>query len=215
MVVQQTAFYVNIFINLSENIFLTTRFLVYHIGDALALMDQIKRDQRTDVPVTEEDTTRMTEEVRKVMEYCSNVLRCRRVQVLRYLGEHFDQKDCHNSCDVCRDNGEVTTRDVTLEAIEAINLVKSMSGNNTVNHCKAVFCGSRKKEIISRSHDNLPGHGKGSILGLRTVDQLFEELLTNNVLREVAVTNSTGWSNNYLQVSEMPAWHPHHHAYMI
>jgi hypothetical protein len=81
-VVQQIAFYVNISINLSENIFLTTPFLVYHIGDALALMDQIKRDQRTDVPATEEDTTCMIEEVCKVMEYCSSVLCCCRVQVL-------------------------------------------------------------------------------------------------------------------------------------
>ncbi len=40
----------------------------------------------------------MIEEVRKVMEYCNNVLCCCCVQVLRYLGEHFDQKDCHNSC---------------------------------------------------------------------------------------------------------------------
>lgn len=171
----------------------------------MALMDQIKRDQRKDVPVTEEDATRMIEEVRKVMEYCSNVLRCRRIQVLRYLGEHFDKKDCHNSCDVCRDNGEVTTRDVTPEAVEVIRLIRSMSGNNTINHCKAVFFGSRKKEVVSRGHDNLPGHGKGSSLGLKTVDQLFEELLTNDVLREVAVTNSTGWSNNYLHVSEMSA----------
>jgi HSP90 family molecular chaperone len=38
--------------------------------------------------------------------------------VIQYLGEHFDQKDCHNSCDICRDDGEVTTRDVTLEAIK-------------------------------------------------------------------------------------------------
>lgn len=175
--------------------------LVYHGGDARALMDQIKRDQGAEVPVTEEDKTRLTEEVRKVIDYCNNVLRCRRVQVLLHLGEQFDENDCHKSCDVCRDNGEVTTRDVTLEAIDAINLVKSMSGNNTMNYCKAVFFGRRRKEIVTKGHDSLSGYGKGSNLGSKTVDQLFEELVANNALREKAVLNSTGWSNTYLRVS--------------
>lgn len=166
-------------------------------------MDQITKDKDDGtVSLTEEDKIRLTEEVRKVMEYCSNISRCRRVQVLRYFGEVFHKKDCHKSCDVCMDDAEVITKDLTTEAINVIKLVKSMAGNNTISHCKAVFFGSKKKEIIQKGHEALPGHGKGNTLGQKVMDQLFEELMAMDALREIALTNAGGWSNNYLQVSD-------------
>jgi|SRR5882762_1677568 len=175
---------------------------VYQYGDAKALMDQIAKDKDDGtIPLTEEDKTRLTEEVKKVMEYCTNISRCRRVQVLRYFNETFDARDCHKGCDVCMDDGEVITRDVTTEAIEAITLVKSMVGNNSMAHCKAVFIGSKKKEVVQRGHDRLPGHGRGNSLGQKAVDQLFEELVAVDAFCEQAIANAAGWSNSYLQVT--------------
>jgi bloom syndrome protein len=167
-------------------------------------MDQIAKDKDDGTaPISEDDKTRLIEEVKKVMEYCTNISRCRRVQVLRYFNEVFDERDCHKGCDVCMDDAEVISRDVTTEAIYAINLVRSMSGtNNSMAHCKAVFNGSKKKDVIQRGHDGLPGHGKGTGLGQKGVDQLFEELLALDAFREQAISNSAGWSNNYLQVSD-------------
>jgi superfamily II DNA helicase RecQ len=176
---------------------------VYQYGDAKVLMEQIAKDKDDGTtPLTEDDKTRLIEEVKKVMEYCTNISRCRRVQVLRYFNEVFDERDCHKGCDVCMDDGKVTTQDVTTEAIDAINLVKSMSGNNSMAHCKAVFNGSKKKDVIQRGHDGLPGHGKGTGLGQKAVDQLFEELIAVDAFREQAIANTAGWSNNYLQVSK-------------
>jgi superfamily II DNA helicase RecQ len=170
-------------------------------------MDQINKDKDDGTaPLSEEDKIRLTEEVRKVMEYCSNISRCRRVQVLRYFGEVFHKKDCHKSCDVCLDDAEVITKDVTPEAVDVIKLVKLMVGNNTISHCKAVFFGSKKKEIIQKGHEALPGHGKGNSLGQKVMDQLFEELMAMDALRETALTNAGGWSNNYVQVSESPVY---------
>jgi bloom syndrome protein len=166
-------------------------------------MEQIAKDKDDGTtPLTEEDKTRLIEEVKKVMEYCTNISRCRRVQVLRYFNEAFHESDCHKGCDVCMDDAEVTTRDVTNEAIQAIKLLKSMSGNNSMAHCKAVFVGSKKKDVVQRGHDGLPGHGKGHTLGQKGIDQLFEELVAMDVFREQAITNSGGWSNSYLQVSD-------------
>jgi bloom syndrome protein len=177
-------------------------FSVYQYGDAKALMEQIAKDKDDGtIPLTGEDKTRLTEEVKKVMEYCTNISRCRRVQVLRYFNEVFHERDCHKGCDVCMDDAAVITRDVTTEAIDAIILVKSMSGNNSMAHCKAVFVGSKKKEVMQRGHDGLSGHGKGNGLGQKAVDQLFEELVAIDAFREQAITNTSGWSNNYLQVS--------------
>lgn len=200
MVCRQTAFSVS---RTDNDLHVITEIsTVYAYNDARILMDQIVKDKDDGaLPLSEEDKTRLTEEVRIVMNYCTNVSRCRRVQVLRYFNETFDQQDCHKGCDVCLDDSEVTSRNVTKEAIDAINLVKSMSGNNTTAHCKAVFVGSRKKDIIQKGHDTLPGHGKGSALGSKLVDQLFEELHATDILREHAVQNSSLWSNNYIKVS--------------
>jgi len=164
-------------------------------------MDQITKDKDDGtVPLTVDDKIRLTDEVRKVMDYCTNISRCRRVQVLRYFGEVFDEKDCHKSCDVCMDDSEVITRDVTSEAIDVIKLISSMTGNNTISHCKGVFFGSKKKEIMQKGHGALQGHGKGSSLGQKGIDQLFEELVAMVALEETAILNNAGWSNNYVQV---------------
>lgn len=165
-------------------------------------MEQIARDKDDGTtPLSEEDKTRLIEEVKKVMEYCTNISRCRRVQVLRYFNEVFDARDCHRGCDVCMDDGEVTTWDVSTAAIDAVNLVKSMIGNNSMTHCKAVFVGSKKREVVQRGHNELLGHGKGTGLGQKAVDQLFEELVAIDAFREQPISNAAGWSNNYLQVS--------------
>lgn len=162
---------------------------------------QIKEKEESRIVLTEEDKTRITEETRRVMDFCTDVSRCRRVQILQYFGEVFKAENCHKLCDVCCDTSKVTTRDVTNDAIKLIRLVQSMKGNNTLNHCKAVFMGSKKKDVTSRHHDELIGFGEGQSLGQRMVDLLFCELVTIGALKESPVVNTGGWSNNYMQVS--------------
>lgn len=163
---------------------------------------QIKEKEDNKIVLSEEDKTRITEETRRVMEFCTDVSRCRRVQVLQYFGETFNPENCHNGCDVCQSDSKVTTRNVTADAIQLVRLVQSMVGtNNTMNHCKSVFMGSKKKDVMSRNHEKLPGHGKGAALGQRIVDLLFCELITIGALQESPVSNNSGWSNNYMQVS--------------
>ena len=200
------AYYVRLISFLLRGFFLNLLiFQVYSYADAKTLMDlQIKEKEDSRIIASEEDKTRITEETRRVMDFCTNVSRCRRVQVLQYFGESFDPSNCHNGCDVCCSTSKVTTRNVTTHAIQIVQLVQSMVGtNNTMNHCKSVFMGSRKKDVISRNHDRLPGHGLGATLGQRMVDLLFCELVTIGALQESPVSNNSGWSNNYLQVSPL------------
>ena len=200
------AYYVRLIFSLLRAFLLNLLiFQVYSYADAKTLMDlQIKEKEDSRIIASEEDKTRITEETRRVMDFCTNVSRCRRVQVLQYFGESFDPATCHNGCDVCCSTSKVTTRNVTTHAIQIVQLVQSMVGtNNTMNHCKSVFMGSRKKDVISRNHDQLPGHGLGATLGQRMVDLLFCELVTIGALQESPVSNNSGWSNNYLQVSPL------------
>lgn len=168
-------------------------------------MDQIKKDKDDgSKPLSEEEKVRQTEEVKIVAGFCQNESQCRRVQILQYFDEVFDKQQCHLGCDVCLNGIEHIARDLTKEAIDVINLVKSMNGNNTTGYCKDVFMGSKKRDIVQKGHAGLDGHGKGSTLGGALVSQLFQELHTSDVLQEHAVRNASGWNNNYIQVGFVP-----------
>lgn len=166
----------------------------------MSLINQIRKDERQDIPFTEEDKTRLEEEVRRVMSYCQNISQCRRVQALRCIGEVFRAEDCHRSCDVCLDDSTVIVQDLTAEAIEVLKLVNSMFGNNTLTLAKEVFFGSQHKDIRQRGHNTLPGHSRGKGLGKKVLDQLFDQLLAMGALCEIPISNGR-WFNNYLQVS--------------
>lgn len=135
-------------------------------------------------------------------------MHCRRTQVLRYFDEEFHHKNCHKRCDVCV-NGCVTTRDVTAEAIDAINLVKSfppgLTSKVTSIEARNIFLGNdnkRKKNLdekLKLDTGTLSNFGKGKALGSLLVDRLFEELYITDVLQEFAVLNSSGYKNYYLK----------------
>jgi bloom syndrome protein len=175
--------------------------LVYHYGDATRLMDQIKTPRKRDMPLTIENEAYLMEGVRRVMDYCLDISQCRRVQVLRFFNEVFHEMDCHKRCDVCTNDIQVNTRDVTSEAIEVINLVRSMTGKNTMKHCRDVFLGSKNSRVKEKGHDKLLGHGKGSDMGHKMVDQLLGKLIAMDVLNQKGITNGLGFTNYYLQVS--------------
>jgi superfamily II DNA helicase RecQ len=167
----------------------------------MRLMNQVKHDRKLDMPLLEEDEKRLMENVRQVMEYCMDISQCRRVQVLRHFDEVFDQRDCSKRCDVCKNDTQVTTQDMTTEAIDVVHLVRSMLGKATTHHCKAVFLGSKKHRVKEKGHDELPGHGKGRGMGQVVVDQLFGKLVAMEVLNEKEILNGTGFFNYYLQVT--------------
>lgn len=164
-------------------------------------MDMVT-EPRNDMLLTHEDKIRLVEGVRQVAEYCMNISECRRVQVLRHFDESFNKRGCHKRCDVCAEDAQVITWDVTAKAIEAVNLVKSMAGKNTMAHCKSVFLGSKGKKVKEKGHDRLLGHGKGSGMGQESLDQLFGKLITMEVLQEKPIINGSGYPNNYLQASQ-------------
>jgi bloom syndrome protein len=191
-------------LSLSSRLLVYLHFPVYHFEDAMRLMNQIKHDRKSDMPLLEEDEKRLMEGVCQVMDYCMNISQCRRVQVLQHLDEVFRERDCHKHCDVCMDDIQVTTRDVTTEAIGVVHLVRLMLSKTTMKHCRDVFLGSKKNRVKEKHHDELPGHGKGRGMGQVMVDQLFGRLVATQVLDEKRILNRTGFFNYYLQVTGYP-----------
>jgi len=168
----------------------------------------IRQDKDREQPPSEEEIKRQDDDVRSVVQYCQNVVDCRRVQLLGYFGETFDSKECHKSCDNCVDGTEVIRQDVSSAAVDAIRLVKSLTqadkAKTTQIYCSDVFRGANLKEIRERKHDRHPLYGSGRKISREMVDRLFAQLLVVDAFRLVSVQNNSGWHNNYLEVS--PHW---------
>ena len=96
-----------------------------------------------------------------MVNFCENIVECRRVLLLRYLGEEFNRKDCKGTCDICSMGGEVEKRNVTTSANQILKLLSLMNEKYTLAHVVDVFRGSKKKKIVDLRHDKLPGHGAG------------------------------------------------------
>ena len=168
----------------------------------------IRNDKDRERLASEDEIKRQESEVRSVIQYCQNMVDCRRVQLLGYFGESLDPKDCHRSCDNCLDISEVFTQDVSTEAAHAIQLLESLTVGEkakiTQNYCLDVFRGANLKEIRERRHHEHPLYGAGQHLPRDILERMFGHLLGLDAFRLVSVQNNSGWYNNYLEVSLYP-----------
>ena len=92
----------------------------------------------------------------RVVQYCENVIDCRRAQLLHYFGETtFDAKDCINDeqtvCDNCESSDACTVRDCTAISKLIVKGIKDvvhggndyrrswLENNLTMNHFIDIF----------------------------------------------------------------------------
>jgi len=165
-----------------------------------------------------EEKLRQEDAVRSVVQYCSNEMDCRRVQVLRHFNQSFDSKNCGKRCNNCADAATWIEEDVTEMAINAIRVVEELTewdrgSSNTKNYCLDIFRGANTKAIRDKGHDNLKRFGIGSSLTREQGERIFDHLLMNGAFREVTVANKAGWNNMYMQVcyrNISPQWAESH-----
>ena len=168
-------------------------------------MNMIRHDKDRGRSASEEEIKRQESEIRAVIQYCQNMVDCRRVQLLAYFSENFDPRDCHRSCDNCLDISEIVTQNVTHEAADAVRLLKSLTleqkAKITQNYCIDVLRGANLKEIRERGHHEHPLYGAAQHLARDVLERMFGQLLGFDAFRLVSVQNNSGWHNNYLEVS--------------
>jgi superfamily II DNA helicase RecQ len=92
------------------------------------------------------------QELESVIQYCDNLVDCRREMVLRHFNEHFDKAACKKTCDNCRRSGSEIKADVTEEAAAFCSVVRAAQGNKypgppTVNQLILIFMGGKSKEL--------------------------------------------------------------------
>ncbi|EGN92022.1 hypothetical protein SERLA73DRAFT_99863, partial [Serpula lacrymans var. lacrymans S7.3] len=178
--------------------------LYYSYRDATVRMKMIDNDRGdTDrPPLSGVERKRQQEEVSAVVQYCNNDVDCRRCLLLAHFGESFNLKDCHKGCDNCSRGGEIVKKDLTSDAIKAIDLLGQMLAtvdNITANQLKDVFRGRNNQKVREHGHENLPLYGAGSQLELGMVERLLNKMLALNVFRNVTIEVG-GWPQSYLRV---------------
>jgi ATP-dependent DNA helicase RecQ len=97
----------------------------------------------------------MIEKIRKIYNICSS-LNCRRIDILEYFGEQFNQKSCSN-CDICLD--EVEKIDGTVIAQKILSCIYRLKNYFGINHIIDVLRGSKNQNVISRNHHELSTYG--------------------------------------------------------
>src|SRR5262249_25620281 len=146
------------------------------------------------------DSHLVANNVRKLLEmvtYCEDNATCRRRLMLGYLGEEFDEANCHETCDNCQSirKGAVVAveEDVTPIALALLTIVKqitlpsSSSTNNgasssssssnansvsPVNLCD-IYRGAMTKAIKTRGWERLDNHGAGKQFPIAFVQRVL------------------------------------------
>lgn len=124
-----------------------------------------------------------------MVEYCENVHECRRVILMRYLGEKFTPAQCNRTCDVCSNPCSVEQRDMSSYAKTLLQLAKRLGGRHTKLQLVDIWRGSKAKAIISNGYDRLNEYGAGKLLPKYDAENLVLQLARDNYLQEETVFN--------------------------
>lgn len=126
-----------------------------------------------------------------IVNFCENMVECRRSQQLDYFGEHFTSEQClknrQTACDNCSRVNQYKEIDATETAKMIVNSVKDLcSGNHrfTVLHMVEVFKGAETKKVVDNRHNNTKYHGHLKAWDRNDIQRMFHKLTIENYLKE-------------------------------
>jgi ATP-dependent DNA helicase RecQ len=113
--------------------------------------------------------------VKAMLAYAETV-RCRRVRLLAYFGEHFKEESCGN-CDNCLKNDNFEKEDLTIPAQKFLSCVLRTGQYFGKEHIIKILRGSQAKSILSRKHDKLSTYNIGREFSTNQWRDLAEQFL--------------------------------------
>ena len=131
---------------------------------------------------------------------CEDSDGCRRVPLLRALGQEAAATSCGGGCDNCAARAAAAARnraappplDLTREANLAVRVVSRMAGALSFNQTEKVLRGSKERRTLADGHDQLAEYGTLQRLSKPTVKKLLQLLIVRRVLREDCMPGAHG-----------------------
>ncbi len=105
---------------------------------------------------------------------------CRRIELLRYFGEQFNEQNC-GMCDFC--TGDTPEKEnITVPVQKFLSTMARTDQRFGYNHILNILLGSRRKEVLKFRHDQLSTYGIGKELSRTEWKQLYRELMKQDII---------------------------------
>ncbi|KAI1767613.1 hypothetical protein GGR53DRAFT_481737 [Hypoxylon sp. FL1150] len=156
-------------------------YLYFGYGDVTSLRRMI-----TDGDGSEEQKERQRNMLNTVASFCDNQSDCRRVEILRYFGESFDNQMCNKTCDNCRNSEVFEQKDFTDCAVAALRLIKSHK-RLTLIQCTDFLQGKKKPSEYNPGTEKYRGIAKN--LPKHEIHRIIDRLAVEDALREDNIFN--------------------------
>ena len=161
-----------------------------------SFVDKVKQDYFIDQVEDETERRRSRDKLAKMVEFC-DLRTCRRVYLLDYFGESWEQDNC-GACDVCLvPREEFDATEIAQKILSAVVRTGQRFGSG---HVIRVLRGSRAKRILELGHDRLSVYGIVSEFSDADLTELASQLVARDLLfnngREYPTLGITpaGWS---------------------
>lgn len=105
---------------------------------------------------------------------------CRRKHLLHYFGEHYDDTQCTNMCDNCRNPKEKFN--ATVPVLHALRCVRELNGKFGANYIINVLRGANGQQIKEQFHDKLESFGIGKDLDEKEWKSIINQLIIRDFL---------------------------------
>ncbi|KAK8089559.1 hypothetical protein PG997_004520 [Apiospora hydei] len=126
-------------------------YLYFNFGDVTQLRKMIN-----DGEGNEQQKQRQRNMLAAMTAFADNQSDCRRVEILRYFGETFNQAECNKTCDNCQTGATFDWKDFTDIAVAALEITRSQR-QLTLNQCTELLMGlNRKKALESLDEEAKP-----------------------------------------------------------
>ena len=163
--------------------------LFYSYGDKARIESLIMREdeggRRKDPRSQERERANLLD----MVTFAENDCDCRRKLMLAHFQEAFDPAQCNKTCDNCagKGSGGAVKKDVTHHAKHFLGLVRAMAEQGStfsLMYVNDVFRGMNNKQIQSRGHQSIKGHGAGKELMRAEANRLALRCLEAKIVDE-------------------------------
>lgn len=164
----------------------STCILYYNYSDKVRYMNMIMKEPPHCQQVSRNN-------LNLVVNFCENLVDCRRSVILNYFGEHFTRDQClqneKTACDNCKRTDKYKELDATEVSKKIVTAVKDLCerSRSTVLQMVDVFKGAETKKIVDSGHNRSSFHGCLKDWEKSDIQRIIHKLIIENFIREEIV----------------------------